>query len=170
MLTNYLVIFILLVFNEFYSIGTILYTLVNITFLVFLTITSFGVIGKLKYLQRVAINNRFPQNAVNMKLSLMTRSTVLIMVFFSLEIFYHGFLGVFGIPTSHVGERYFYLFHETTDFILISLLMYTLRTREYIPYYGIINLDNEEQEEEVEFQRMNDAETLSVVLDSTRYM
>jgi hypothetical protein len=170
MLVNYLVIFVLLVFNEFYSIGTILYTLVNTAFLVYLTIISYDVIKKLRNFQSVAINNRYPQNAVNMKLSLMKKSTVLIIAFFGLEIFYHGVLGIFGIPNSHVTETYLYSVHEITDFVIISLLMFTLRTREYIPYYGVINVDSEQADEDVEFQRINDAVTLTVNLDSTRYM
>ena len=71
MLLNYLVIFILLVFNEIYGIGTILYTIINIGFLVFLTITSLNVISKLKSLQRISANNRYPEEAVNIKLSIM---------------------------------------------------------------------------------------------------
>ena len=46
-------------------------------------------------------------------------------------------------PRSLKGEEVFYIFHETTDFLLLTFLLYTLRTREYIPYFGVINLDND---------------------------
>jgi len=50
--------------------------------------------------------------------------------------------------------------------------MYVLKTQEYIPYYGVINLDaedNVEQNQEVEFQNFNDVESLNFDVSSHRY-
>lgn len=162
MLANYLVIFILMVFNEFIGIGTILYTWLNICFLVFLSVTSLEIIEKLQVMRDNAINNRQPEAAVNLKISMMYKSIAIIATFFTLEIFYHGVLGVFGVPSTRYQEKMFYIVHESTDWLLLVLLMFILRAKDYIPYFGIINLDEENVGyNEVEFQQFNDVETLT---------
>lgn len=170
MLVNYLVIFVLLVFNEFYSIGTIMYTTINIAFLLFLTMTSMDIIKKLKRMLAIARNQRYPERALKVKIELMTRSMALIAIFFVLEIIYHGVLSFIGIPSNRNDESMFYIFHETTDFIIIAILLYVLKTQEYIPYFGVLNLDAENPEqEEIEFQRFNDVETLNFQVSSDQY-
>ena len=162
MLANYLVIFILMVFNEFIGIGTILYTWLNICFLVFLSVTSLEIIEKLQVMRDNAINNRQPEAAVNLKISMMYKSIAIIVTFFTLEIFYHGVLGVFGVPSTRYQEKMFYIVHESTDWLLLVSLMFILRAKDYIPYFGIINLDEENVGyNEVEFQQFNDVETLT---------
>lgn len=170
MLLNYLVIFILLVFNEFYSIGTILYTLINIGFLVYMTLNSIEVIEKLQRFQRVARNNRYPEQALQLKLKIMKVCMIFVIAFFGFEIFYHGLLSIFSVPTTRYQERYFFVCHEITDLLIMCGLMYILRTREYIPYYGIINLDNEQgANHDLEMQRMRDAEVLNFKISLDNY-
>lgn len=74
MLVNYLTIFVLLVFNEFYGIGTILYTCINIVFMVYLTVTAVGIIEKLQHMLIMARNHEYPAQAVKIKLSIMKMS------------------------------------------------------------------------------------------------
>ena len=162
MLVNYLVIFILMIFNEFGNIGTVLYTWLNISFLIFLTVTGLENIEKLQAIRDNAINNRQPEMAINIKISMMSKSIIVIASFFILEIFYHGVLGIFGVPSTRYQEKMFYIFHESTDWIILISLLFILKTQDYIPYFGIINLDEENiGYNEVEFQQFNDVETLT---------
>ena len=89
MMTNYISIFILMVFNEFYSIGTILYTGVNILFLIYLSANGISIIMRLMNILDLSQNQRYPEQAIKEKLSMMTKSIAVISLFFSLEIFYH---------------------------------------------------------------------------------
>lgn len=97
---------------------------------------------------------------------------VVIGLFFSLEIFYHGILKIFGFPYSRETEEMFYIFHECTDALLLGYLLYTLRTRDYIPYYGIVNLDNnnlENNPNDIEMGYVNRAETLEYIVNQKTY-
>ena len=74
------------------------------------------------------------------------------------------------IPSTRSGERYFYIFHEYTDLIILAFLLYVLRTRAYIPYYGVINLDTEDNmNNDVELQNMKEAESLIFKIDPYKY-
>lgn len=108
MLANYMIVFILMIFNEFYAIGTILYTCLNIALLVYVAVVGFDIVDKLKGMRHFAENNQFPQRALFVKIQLMQRSVVLICAFFILEIFYHGVLHILDIPTSKWGDQMFY--------------------------------------------------------------
>lgn len=133
---NYLFVFILMVFNEFFVIGTTLYSILNSIFLVFLAYSSIEIICRLRSLREQAVRDGNPERAINVKISLMTKSMTVIIVFFILELFYHGVLGAMDIPSTRWEEQMFYISHETTDFILITILLFVLRTQDFIPYFG----------------------------------
>lgn len=166
MLFNYLVIFVLIVFNEFYSIGTILYTTINFILMIYLTLNIVNVLSKLDMFRRVAQNSRYPSQAIEIKTRIMKQAMIVIFIFFFLEVFYHGILAVFRIPSTREGNRNFFMCHEITDFIIVTCLLYIVRTREYIPYYGIINIDNEIGiDSDLEMQHLNKGEILSFSID-----
>lgn len=171
MLSNYLVVFIFLVFNEFYSIGTLLYNMLNISFFIFVYISGGTIVSKLRYMQQIAANFQYPQRAISVKISLMSRSVILICLFFLLEVFYHGVLYCLGVPSTLKESQGFFVIHESTDFLILASLMFILKTQEYIPYYGVINLDdNSSDTEELEMQRINEVETLNFEVSSHRYL
>eukprot|EP00344_Euplotes_crassus_P001547 CAMPEP_0197018752 /NCGR_PEP_ID=MMETSP1380-20130617/80285_1 /TAXON_ID=5936 /ORGANISM="Euplotes crassus, Strain CT5" /LENGTH=189 /DNA_ID=CAMNT_0042446027 /DNA_START=1007 /DNA_END=1576 /DNA_ORIENTATION=+ len=127
-----------------------------------MTLNSCNVVEKLQMFQRVARNNRYPEQAINIKLKIMKQSAMVIVAFFLFEILYHGVFSILGIPSSRTGDQVFFICHEVTDFVIMSAMLYILRTREYIPYYGIINLDNEYgMNEDVEMQHIREGEVLT---------
>jgi hypothetical protein len=122
-------------------------------------------------MQEIAANFQYPQRAISVKISLMSRSVILICLFFLLEVFYHGVLYCLGFPSTIRESQAFFVVHESTDFLILTSLMYILKTQEYIPYYGVINLDDNSSDiEEVEMQRIDEIETINFDVSSHRYL
>jgi hypothetical protein len=156
MLVYYFTIFVLLVFNDIFQVGSFLYNIVNFIFLIICAKYSVQIIVKLKTILAVARNMQNPERAIRAKLRIMKLSTTIIILFFLLEITYHGVLRIFNFPHTFTQDNIFFLVHESTDCAIILLLLYIMRAKDYIPYYGVINVDSNiiEEDDEIEFQRL----------------
>ena len=91
MLMNYLVIFILMVFDQYHKIGTILYSILNSIFVIISTAASADTICRLK---TITSNTREIQRVISEKTNVSIQTGLLIIMFYMLEVFYHGILAL----------------------------------------------------------------------------
>lgn len=145
MLMNYIVIFVLMVFDQYYRIGTILYSTLNFWFMMISWITWIITFCRLKALNS---NTREIQQVISEKMTITIQTGILITCFYMFEVVYHGVLAYLGIPVTRYEETTFYMFHESTDCVIIIGLMFSLRAREYIPYFRVVNFDENEEEDQ----------------------
>ena len=76
------------------------------------------------------------------------------------ELMHHTVIDNMFLSTTYEIVEMKKLVHEITDLFCLVLFLIVLWTRSYMPYYGSINIDDQERYNQQEFERLKNIQTV----------